>query len=128
MNLEEVINITSKFTSAVAYNSVGGEYDVQLQFGNEKVMEANGAFTLFPNTPNPFKESTSINFYLSEGDNIEITVFDITGKLLKTYNSFYSKGKQSFILDKEVSFSSGVLYYQVKTSKHQASGKMILLP
>lgn len=128
LDLKEVINITSKFTSAIAYNSTGGEYNVKLQFDNEENVEHNGEFTLYPNTPNPFKESTSINFYLSEDDNIEITVFDITGKLLKTYNSFYSKGEQSFILDKEVSLSSGVLYYQVKTSKHQASGKMILLP
>ncbi len=127
-DLKEVFKITSKFTSAIAYNSVGDEYDVQLQFGNEEHEEDSGEFKLYPNTPNPFKESTSINFYLSEEDNIEITVFDITGKLLKTYNSFYFKGKQSFTLGNEVSFSSGVLYYQIKTSKHQASGKMILLP
>ena len=126
--LEEVINITSRFTSAIAYNLVGGEYDVQLQFGNEQDEVVNGEFILYPNTPNPFKESTLINFYLPKEDNIEITVFDITGKLLKTYNSFYPKGKQSFILGKEVGFSTGVLYYHVKTSEHQASGKMILLP
>ncbi len=128
LNIKDVINITSKHTSAIAYNSNGGEYNVALQFGNELDEYGTQEFALYPNTPNPFKKSTSINFYLQEEDNIEITVFDITGKVLKTYNSFYPKGKQSFIIKTEVNFSSGVLYYRVKTSKHQASGKMILLP
>jgi hypothetical protein len=128
LSIRDVINITSKHTSAIAYNSNGEEYNVALQFGNELDEFGNQAFILYPNSPNPFKESTSINFYLPEGDNIEITVFDITGKLLKTYNSFYPRGKQRFILGKEVNFLGGVLYYHVKTSKHQASGKMILLP
>ena len=128
LNIKDVISITSKHTSAIAYNSTGEEYNIALQFGNELDELGSQAFILYPNSPNPFNESTSINFYLQEEDNIEITVFDITGKLLKTHNSFYSKGKQSFTLEKEVSFSSGVLYYHVKTSKHQASGKMILLP
>jgi len=128
LNIRDVIKITSKHTSAIAYSSNGDEYNVALQFENESDEFGNQAFILYPNSPNPFKESTSINFYLQEEDNVEITVFDLTGKLLKTYNSFYSKGRQSFVLGREVSFSSGVLYYQVKTSKHQASGKMILLP
>ena len=128
LSIRDVINITSKHTSAIAYNSNGEEYNVALQFGNELDEFENQVFTLYPNSPNPFKESTSINFYLEEGDNIEITVFDITGKLLKTYSSFYVKGKQRFTFEKEVDFSSGVLYYHVKTSKYQASGKMILLP
>ncbi len=126
--VNEAINITSKYTEAIAYNSIGGEYDVQLHLEDGLYTLSNEEFKLYPNTPNPFKETTSINFYLPKEDNVEITVFDITGKLLKTYNSFYPKGKQSFLLEKEVGFSSGVLYYHVKTSKHQASGKMILLP
>ncbi|MFK7773791.1 MAG: HYR domain-containing protein [Saprospiraceae bacterium] len=128
LNIKDVIKITSKHTLAIAYNSAGGEYNVALEFGNEVDKLGNQDFILYPNSPNPFTESTSINFYLQEENNIEITVFDVTGKLLKTYNSFYPKGRQSFILRKEASFSSGVLYYRIKTSKHQASGKMILLP
>jgi len=128
VNVKDVINITSKHTTAVAYDVSGDEYDVQLAFGNESGELEDEVFKLYPNTPNPFRETTLINFYLPKEDNIEITVFDMTGKLLKTYNSFYPKGKQSFTLGKEEHFSSGVLYYHVKTSKQKASGKMILLP
>ena len=128
LNIQDVIDITSKQTLAVAYGSNGVEYNIDLQFGNELDNFTNQGLILYPNSPNPFKKSTSINFYIPEEDNVEITVFDITGKLLETYNSFYSKGKQSFILEEEANFSFGVLYYHVKTSKHQVSGKMILLP
>ncbi|MFK8006362.1 MAG: HYR domain-containing protein [Saprospiraceae bacterium] len=128
LNIKDAIDITSNYTSAIAYDLNGGEYNVALQFGKERNEFENQEFRLFPNSPNPFENFTSINFYLPEEDNIEITVFDITGKLLRTYNSFYPKGEQHFILRKETNFSNGVLYYHVKTSKHQASGKMILLP
>lgn len=126
--IEEAINITSTRTNAIAYDKVGGEYDIQLEFINGILNEESEILHLYANTPNPFNESTAINFYLPEDDQVEITVFDITGKLLKTYNSFYLKGKQSFNLNREAHFSTGVLYYQLKTTKHQASGKMVLLP
>lgn len=128
LNIRNVVDITSKHTSAIAYDSSEEEYHVTLEFENELDEFETQAFILYPNSPNPFRESTSINFYLREESNIEITVFDMTGKLLKTYNSFYPKGKQRFILAKEEHYSNGVLFYRVKTSKHQASGKMILLP
>ncbi len=39
-------------------------------------------FTLYANSPNPFNPSTTISFALPEPSNVNITIFDITGKAI----------------------------------------------
>lgn len=40
--------------------------------------------TLFPNSPNPFAQSTAISYLLRESADILISIFDCTGKLIST--------------------------------------------
>ncbi len=41
--------------------------------------------TLFRNYPNPFKSETTIQFQLSKPEHIKIEIYDISGRLLKTF-------------------------------------------
>jgi len=127
INLRDVLNISSRYTTAVAYDDLEVEYKVQLQFTNSTNNEA-GAFQLFENIPNPFTETTLINFYLPKEDNVEILIYDNTGRLLKTYNVLAGKGNQNFTVKAKDIGSSGLLYYRLRTSEFEESGKMILLP
>ena len=126
INLREVLTVSSRYTTAIAYDDKGAEYNVHLQFTNS-TNEGKNAFHLFENIPNPFTETTSINYYLPKDDRVEILIYDNTGRLLKTYNAIAVKGKQSFIVDAKDIGSNGVLYYRVRTSEYEQSGKMILL-
>ena len=126
INLREVLTISSRYTTAIAYDDTGAEYNVQLQFTNS-TKEGYATFQLFENNPNPFTETTSINYYLPKNDRVEILIYDSTGRLLKIYEELAIKGKQNFIVDAKEIGSSGVLYYRVRTSEYEESGKMILL-
>lgn len=128
LEVKDVLSIDSKFTPAIGYNLNNKELEIELIFTNQNLQALNDELILFGNTPNPFSEATSINFYSPRKETIEITVYDMTGKLLKTYETIASKGNQSFTIKKEDFVASGLIYYQLKTSEQRVSNKMILLP
>jgi len=50
---------------------------------------------LMPNYPNPFAESTHIDFTLEEAQNVKISVSDITGKFVAGYEGSLQQGKHT---------------------------------
>jgi Leucine-rich repeat (LRR) protein len=54
--------------------------------------EPMSAPALFQNHPNPFQYETAIPFYLPHTDFVEITFYDLDGRLLKKWNAQLEKG------------------------------------
>lgn len=87
---------------------------------------------LLQNYPNPFNPETSISFYLSEGDHVRITVYDIKGqKLLVLVNDYYNSGKHTVFWDGKKPdgryASSGLYFYRMTTNSDNFLKKMILI-
>jgi hypothetical protein len=84
-------------------------------------------FKLFQNYPNPFNPSTKIKFSISEPNFIQIKVFDVLGKEIKTIvNDFKKTG--SYEIDFDASnLPSGVYFYRIITGKFSETKKMLLL-
>ncbi len=79
------------------------------------------------NYPNPFNPITTIRFRLNRDDNIEINVYDITGKKIRTLaNGFYKAGVYDVEFDGS-DLSSGIYLYEFRTSKKISVKKMLLL-
>ena len=82
--------------------------------------------------PNPFNPKATISFNIPYDDHVEIAVFNLKGQKVKTLLSeFRANGSHSIIwsgTDESGKLSSsGIFFYKIKTSKHIASGKIILL-
>lgn len=76
--------------------------------------------------PNPFNGKTTISYTLTEDENVELTVVDITGQeLLKLINQKQSKGNQSILIDAS-GFSSGIYFYKLKAGNTLQKGKLII--
>lgn len=95
--------------------------------------ESNGAmkFELKGNYPNPFNSSSTIEFILPLRQKVDITVFDVLGRKVKTLiNGMMEKGKNFISWNGESSrneaVSSGIYIYTIRTAGLQLSGKMIL--
>jgi len=89
--------------------------------------ETNG-FVLYQNTPNPFENETEIEFELPESAFATLTVYDVTGKVLKSVSQEFAKGRNSVSMSKDdLKTSGGVLYYQLETNDNTAVKKMIML-
>ena len=89
-------------------------------------------FSLSQNYPNPFNPITTIDFILENNEYIELSIYDIKGRIVNTLISdFYLSGSYSIHWDGTSSFgksvSSGVYIYRLSTSDYILSNKMTLL-
>ena len=123
-SLSDAITVNSRITSAEAYNSADQIHDVSLSFTNGAVETG---FALYQNEPNPFKEVTQVGFNLPESMSATLTVYDVTGKVLKVVEGDYVKGYNQVSLKKADLKVTGVLYYQLDTEAFTATKKMIVI-
>jgi hypothetical protein len=52
-------------------------------------------FALYQNEPNPWTGTTTISFDLPEGGKVKLSLFDLTGKMVKVIEGEYKAGRQS---------------------------------
>ncbi len=124
--LSDLISLNSRFTKAEAYDN-RGVLDLSLQFVDENGAIAAEQFELYQNQPNPFKDETVVGFYLPESGKATFTVYDISGRVIKSIEDDYSKGYNEISINRSELQSSGVLYYQLENAEHIASKKMVLI-
>ncbi len=121
--LKDLLQISSRFTKAEAYNSANVVKPVALQFHTVGTAQA---FELYQNVPNPFASATSIGFYLPEASVATLKIFDGSGRLVHIVSDRCNKGYNQFVIEKN-HLPAGVLYYQLETDRHFAVKKMLLL-
>lgn len=73
--------------------------------------------------PNPFVDQVRIGFELLEEDEVEMVVRDQSGLIIREMKSSFSSGEQYFLL--EGIESSGLLLFELKSSKGNIFGKLI---
>jgi subtilisin-like proprotein convertase family protein len=114
------LNINSIITDAVAYS--GNEEKMELIL--ERISEV-GEISLQQNNPNPFSNTTRIDFTLPEAMQISMDINDASGKLLKKISGFYNKGRNSIELSANEIDARGVLYYTLRAGTNVITKKMI---
>ncbi len=84
-------------------------------------------FVLNQNYPNPFNPITTFSFTLPSTQSVEIVIYNVIGqKVAEIFNGKLTAGLHKFEFDAR-SFSSGIYFYQVKTTDFTAVKKMTLL-
>jgi hypothetical protein len=84
-------------------------------------------FILNQNYPNPFNPSTTIQFSVPNSEIVQLKVFDILGRVVKTLvNGYRNAGKYNIEFNAS-ELTSGIYFYQLKTSSFISTKKMILL-
>ncbi len=87
---------------------------------------------LLPAEPNPFNPSTRIAFKLPSARNIDLRVFDLRGRMVRTLASgSYPAGRHSVEwngrTDGGTAVPSGVYFYRLRSGETVRSGKMLLV-
>jgi predicted acyl esterase len=84
-------------------------------------------YTLNQNYPNPFNPSTSITYSIASAGMVELKVYDILGREVKTLvNEFKAPGSYSINFDAS-GFASGVYFYKIISGNFNAVKRMILV-
>lgn len=84
-------------------------------------------YTLGQNYPNPFNPSTQIEFSLPQSRFVELLVYDVTGKIVKTLiQENLSEGNYIISFNAE-GLSTGVYFYKLTTNEFSQVKKMMLI-
>jgi len=121
--LSNLVSVSSDVTAAQAYTTENLDINsLNVTFRGAEV----ATFELYQNEPNPFTESTVIGFSLPEAGNYTLTIFDVTGKVVKVVTNEGQKGYNQESIDRN-DISTGVMYYQLESNDYNATKKMIII-
>lgn len=81
---------------------------------------------LFDNSPNPFRESTVLSFYLPEAQQVQLQIFTATGKELWALSGYYDAGLHQINITNQELAESGLLFYCLRSGTFFATKKMIM--
>lgn len=122
--LSNLLTIDYQKTLAEAYTTEEELLDIQLSYTE---LANNRSFELFQNKPNPFESQTTVGFYIPRGENVQLRVMDIQGRILMDIQKEYKAGFHEINLDKQTIGGVGILYYQMTAGENIATKKMIVL-
>jgi len=87
--------------------------------------EMPNGFSLMQNYPNPFNPVTRIVFNLEHRSNVNLSVFDINGRLISTLvDEVIQMGNHEMVFDAK-NLSSGTYYYRLTTNEGIQTRKMV---
>jgi hypothetical protein len=84
-------------------------------------------YSLEQNFPNPFNPTTAIRFSLPERSQVELVVYDALGNYVET---LVDAEKEAGVYEAEFNadgLSTGVYFYQIKTTAFTATRKLLLM-
>ena len=105
-------------------------YDMQLLITPVELLPK--IFALHQNYPNPFNPVTTLRYDLPENAMINITIYDMLGRQVKTLiNQTQDAGYKSLIWDATNDYgkpvSAGLYLYQIQAGEYMQTKKMVLL-
>jgi len=96
--LSSMLTMNEEITDVEAY--VGDDIEtvkIELNFTGDSVQTY--ADELVTNSPNPFSESTNVEFTLSKAQNVTINVYETTGRAVYSITGYYQAGTNSITID-----------------------------
>lgn len=85
------------------------------------------AFALDQNYPNPFNPATTINYRLPEAAEVEVAIYDVSGKLLSVLvHALQNAGTHKIIWEAH-GVAAGMYFVKMRTREFQATRKILLL-
>ena len=121
------VNYTAAF-----FNSMDNCIEACFLASNDEINQLPHAFNLYNNYPNPFNPVTTLRYDLPEDALVNITIYDIMGRIVKTLiNSQQNAGFKSIqwnaTNDAGSPLSAGLYLYKIQADNFVQTRKMVLL-
>ncbi len=84
------------------------------------------SYALYQNIPNPFRGVTTIYFELPKDEEVKISLFDLSGKLIRSARLSGVRGLNYYEVNMDAD-QSGIIYYQLETTDFIATRKMVVI-
>lgn len=93
----------------------------------EPTLQEESTSILSQNYPNPFRNSTTINYKVVSSSNVKLSVYNMLGKLITTIVDGYKlPGNYSISLNAK-DYSDGIYYYKISAEGHSQTKRMVIL-
>jgi hypothetical protein len=127
----EIVSSRVSSGSSIAFYAIrfnGGITKLLTLTGLNKIgEEIPTKYDLMQNYPNPFNPVTKIKYQVAKNSNVNITVFDITGKEVSNIlNEYHSAGTYEINFDGS-KLTSGVYFYKMTANNFSLVKKMTLI-
>jgi hypothetical protein len=76
--------------------------------------------------PNPFSEVLSFSFKMENRQEVNITLYDLAGRVVYERQSILDKGNQSVTWNVPGEFGNGHYIYRITTGNLDLTGKVVL--
>ena len=95
--------------------------------GTDEPEELPTEYSLLQNYPNPFNPTTTIQYSIPNDEFVKLTIYDITGRVVKELvNGYKTAGKYNIEFNAN-SYSSGTYYYKLEAGEYKNIQKMMLI-
>jgi len=74
--------------------------------------------------PNPFTDKVTIAFDLKSNSDVNLTFYDVNGRVVKTLKSDEKKGLNQLTIDTK-DLRTGIYFYNLKTNSGESTGKLV---
>ncbi len=119
--------LNNRLLSAVGSFNGSGVYILDRTTAINNPPETPDIFSLYPNYPNPFNSQTVIQFSLASRATVELKVYSLLGREVKTLLSeVRDKGTHTAVFSAE-NLPSGVYFYRLKTPTFSQTQRMVLI-
>ena len=123
--LDEVLRVNESKDANTIYTSGLEAKNLKIQFVNDMLVE--DAFELSV-APNPTKDRTVLMYNLPEASEVNLTIIDVSGKVIFTTKQFAARGTNRIQLEKGNQLpNTGVYFYVLATANDQQSGKIVII-
>ena len=125
MTATDITEHESGFSNIVSCNVPGG--NPQKAVGDNQVTTSILDYRLYQNFPNPFNQTTSINYQVKEKGFVSLKVYDMLGReVAGLVNENQDSGKYSVIFN-AAGLPSGVYIYSLRVNDFAQNNKMTLM-
>jgi len=126
-NWSSVLTMDNSILPGRAYEDDGTEHAIRLDFTKEKVTgpsRMNEEPMQVTAIPNPFRDELRFLISVPEDDWLELSVFDVNGRLVDSWSGETAACKKEVIFDKAKAWGDGVFTYRVQTVRQSVTGKI----
>jgi hypothetical protein len=111
----------------ITESSTRRTFQPRLPSGIDYVKNLPDQFILYQNFPNPFNPCTDIVFIIERGSHIDLSVYDLLGRKVRTLiKGFFTPGRYETLLDAS-DLTSGVYFYQLSTPYQTVRKKCVYI-
>lgn len=126
----DMIDFRSSDGLVVVATHAHGIYSATILDVNDVLGETETAYNAaglqLTNYPNPAQQQTTISFNLHKSEKVTLSIYDETGRLLKTlFNRQAGEGKQEILFDCS-RLSPGIYYYSLQSARFNKTNSLVV--